>query len=238
MKRVLGAAAVVALLSAVGGTARAALITSPGQVSGPAQAVTFQQFSGSTTYLTNPVQVGPPGGIGITLSSTDPTNSFIGDSPLGPYTLGFNGQLTNAGQNGFVALNSIDPNTFEFTGTLTFQFSRPVSQVGAFLNYFSLDANNTPNGPDVVITALAADGSALESFDLNQLAPIIALGANDEELFRGIARNQADIAAFQISNQLVATNELIFSQAVPEPATLTLVGLGVLGLLIRRFAKR
>jgi hypothetical protein len=233
VKRILSAAACLALLAAAAGTARADLITSPGQLSGLTQTVTFSPFSGSTTFLNNPVAVGP----GITLSSSDPANSFVGDSPAGPYDLGYNGQLTNTGQHGFVALNSVDPNTFEFTGMLTFRFSSPVSQVGAFLNYFSPNPGDLPNGPDVFITALAANGSVLESYDLNQLAPVLTAGGTDQEAFRGIARRQNDIAAFQLSNQFVATNEVAFATEVPEPSTLALAGLSVLSLLGYRWRR-
>jgi hypothetical protein len=237
--------AAIASLLAAAGAARADLITSPGQISGATQTLGFGQFSGGTTFLDPsqpPLQVGGPLGENITLTSSDVTaSSFVGFSPGGPYLVGNNGQFSTGGPSGtgFVGLNSIDSN-FLFTGTLTLRFnSGPVSAVGAFLNY------STPNnGPDVIISALDANNNVLQSFDLNQLAPINTPGGTDQEAFRGIVSATANITSFTISNEFAAVDTVTFSRSVPqadatvipEPGSLVLLGAGL--VLLAGYARR
>jgi hypothetical protein len=199
----------LALLLGGVGQARATFVTDSSGFSSP-QVIDFSQ-SGSFTFTPGPVLIGSPVGQNITWSSTD-GYAVIGN---GGYGLGSNG-IWDSGRNGYTGLNAS-------VGDMTFSFnSGPVSAVGGFINY-------APGvGPDLIITALAADGSVLESYDINQLAPISTPGQYDAGAFRGIIRPTADIAAFRVSNEVAVLDNLTFSQpapnAVPAPSTLAMLG--------------
>lgn len=229
--------AVVLLLGFVD-AAQAELITTPARFRSPSQVIDFSQFGGSfMDFSSQPIPIGGLVGEMVTASSTD-TASVIGNDV---YLLGTNGQWT-AGRNGFVGLNSVDLMSGQLTGDLTFRFlGGPVAQVAALLNYLP-----DPQSPPVTIAALDGGGNVLELFDLTQLGGINTPAGIDTGAFFGISRQEADIAAFRVSNQFVVVDDLTFSRTtalqageVPEPSTLALVGvLGVSGMAVRWWRRR
>ncbi len=203
--------------------AAATLVTSAASLGSPTEVVDFSQFTGPSSFGPGPVQVGGLIGEDIVWSSSNSTvqgGATIGDSL---YNIIPNGSW-NSGRVGFVGLNAP-------TGTMLLEFAQPVSAVGALLNY------SAGLGPDVIISALASDGSVLESYDINTLAPISTPGMLNVGGFRGIVRSTADIYGFQVANSAVVLDDLTIGPAVPEPSSVMLMSVGLLavaGVNLRR----
>ena len=111
----------------------------------------------------------------------------------------------------FAASSSGDNPTDRF---LNFSFNTgPVSSVGGFINYCTGPFTGCAN-TDVTITAIASDGSILESYNLLVDAPVAPEGE-----FRGIVRPSNDIAAFRISSSgtFFALDDLAFNEINQTP---------------------
>jgi hypothetical protein len=197
--------------------AQATFVTSAAAFGSPTQIIDFSQFSGPSSFGPGPVQVGGLVGANVVWSSSNSTTqggAVIGDSL---YNIIPNGSW-NSGRVGFVGLNVT-------TGTMLLKFNGPpVGEVGAFLNY------SAGSGPDVIISALASDGSVLESYDVNTLAPISTPGMLNAGAFRGITRPTADIFGFQVANSAVVLDNLTFGASSPEPSSVMLFSVGLLAL--------
>lgn len=197
--------------------ARADLVTSSAQFISPS-VIDFSQFAdASGLQTTGPVQVGALAGVDVVFTSTNVDGAILGS---GPYGLGDNGQW-DANQT-FAGLN-VDASGFDGY-TMMFQFnSGPVADVGGIMNYATFAGSGFG---DVILSALAADNSTLEAWDLSVLAPILTPNGIDDGAFRGIVRPQADIFGFAVSNSAVAITDLTFSSQVvptPEPGSLLLL---------------
>lgn len=106
----------------------------------------------------------------------------------------------------------------------------PVNFVGGFMNY-------TPDlerirFKEARISALDAEGNILESYDLMTDAPISTPNMNNAGEYRGIQRAQVDIHAFELSNGVIAIDDLTFNResntVIPEPSSLFLFLFGFL----------
>lgn len=109
-------------------------------------------------------------------------------------------------------------------GSITASLGGGYGLVGGFINY-------APGNGVARIEALAADGlTVLESYDLTALAPITTTGTNEGD-FRGISRAQSDIHFMRLSGAFILIHSLEVGDAagqLPEPLSLSLVGLGLL----------
>lgn len=201
--------------------ANAALVTSD-IISSPV--VIDFSTQATVSAVTGPVQIGSLVGQDVTVQTVD------GSSQL--YT-NYNGWgLTSNGTWGtpqtYVGSNSTSGLRFSFNGG-------PVSQVGGFINY-------APNSPHLVITALDAGLNVLETYDITNLADIVTPGGLNAGAFRGIVRQTADIAFFEVSALAPVLDNLTFSSngGTPPPSTSTPVptmsiyalALTTLGLLL------
>ena len=151
---------------------KAALITDSSSIPSPNLLIDFEQFGPGSTKTNGPVQIGDVIGENVIWSTT----TAFGPSVIGSvdYGLGVNGYWRVP--KTFVGLNSSP-------GTMLFEFiDLTVSAVGGFINY-------APGADfDVLLEALDVNGNVLESYNINQLAPISTPGATNQGAFRGILR--------------------------------------------------
>ncbi len=191
--------------------AGASLITSATSVLPPSSTIDFSQFggfeSGGDGYQgTGPIQIGDLVGEDVQWSSSTPEAVVF--SGFGRYGLGMeNGNgYWDVTRQGFSGLNAPEPNW------MTYEFASPVAGVGGFVNYWPGD-----NPSSVVIEALAADGTVLESHDLLTEAPISTPGQVDAGAFRGIARSSVEIKAFRVWNGWLVLDDLTFTRTPAPP---------------------
>lgn len=208
-----------------------AAVAAIGLLSIPGEATLVHSLPGGTVVPMPPVdhlnlfdptpQVFGPG---ITWSSTNLVDQ--GGSLFG-YTGGY-----GFGANGFWD-GSLGPmaGLNDDSGTMAFRFSTPVRGVGGFINHFPNDRTPT------TIAVYRADGHS-ESFSFNldfgfpvplpdDNNPGTGVGANQGR-FLGFTESQPSIIAFTLSGNFVAITDLTVDGVVPEPASGTLIGLGLL----------
>lgn len=195
-------------LYVAGSVASASLLTSSAGIQ-PTTTIDFSQFT-TASWTSSSVDLG--GGVSVLGIGGDLYFSWNG------WGLGSNGSWTGTGRNGYVGINN--PYAMEFS------FTAPVSAIGGFMNYAS-------GYTTIVIEALGSSGQVLESYDIDQLAPI-STSVNNDGAFRGISRVTADIYGYRLTSGAVVVDDLTYT-AVPEPASVMMISLG--GLLITGYRR-
>jgi len=177
----------------------------------------------------NPATVGPfTFGSGVTFTNPVPNPPLgngvvIGDFSLGIATFGLTtgGVITSAANvpfgSAFMGLNSNAPGPIEFT------FASDMLNVGGYVS-------GLPGGV-VTLTAYDAGNNLLESTTVATV-PVGSWPTN----FIGLQRSEG-IRRIELNASTLVLDGLTF-EAIPEPSTLTLAGLGLFGLLAYGWRRR
>tara|TARA_R110002126_G_scaffold150368_11_gene296626 strand:- start:3818 stop:4489 length:672 start_codon:yes stop_codon:yes gene_type:complete len=219
--------ALVSLVIAASGFANATLITTDVGYTGPGLDLTdFEtgsyNFTFGPEFLTGGITfIAAPGGGG-----NSGQGSVIGQ---GSYGLAGNGSF--GGDAVYIGVDS-------GTGYADLIFDTEISFFGAYMNYAP------GSGDNAFISALDDLGNVIETWDLTTFAPISTPGGFNEFQFRGIDLGNDTFKTFRFGGSyllLAATADgapvAPIVNDIPEPATLVIFALGLLGLTARRLKK-
>jgi hypothetical protein len=218
----------IALVPAI---ASATFTTQPTQ---GAKSITFDEHPNQEVTL-GPVTLTADSGSLVSFTATNQFGS-AGFSGVG-YGLGDNGAWLN-GAYSFAWVNGSEDGGYSSGMTFTFM-SAPVSFVGGLMNYIPGEGVYH-DARAVSIIALDSNGGIIESYGLEEAAPIRTPGQLNAGEFRGISRSAADIYAFRIQGAAVVRS-IAFSSStspVPEPTTWAMFACGLAGLCLINRVKR
>jgi hypothetical protein len=214
------------LILCLGSSANATLITTDVGYSGVGLDLTSYQ-NGNYNFTFGPVVL--PGGITFTAAPGGGGNSGLGSViGQGSYGLGSNGSF--GGDAVYIGVDSA-------TGYADLTFSSAVSSFGAYINYCPSCV-----GDNTFISALDEFDNVLETWDLSVSAAISTPGGFNDFRFRGIDLGASSFSKFRFGGNyilLAATPDGSPDgrPTVPEPSTLAIFALGIMGLISRRFKK-
>ncbi|MCW8833151.1 MAG: PEP-CTERM sorting domain-containing protein [Colwellia sp.] len=217
--------ALVGLVFSISGIANAGLMTTDAGYAGPTLDLTAYQ-NGSYNFTFGPEVL--PGGITFTAAPGGGGNSGQGSViGQGGYGLGANGSF--GGDAVYIGVDS-------GTGYAELTFDTEVSVFGAYMNY-------APGfGDNAFISALDEFDNVLETWDLTVSGPISTPGGFNEFEFRGIDLGNDTFKTLRFGGNyllLAATADGNpdgggGNNTIPEPSTLAIFALGIMGLASRR----
>ena len=201
-------------------SAQAALVTSlPGGTVIPMPAIGY--------FGPGPQNFGP----GITWSSTNSSNQ---NGSVFGYTGGYSFLTNGYWDSGIGPMAGLNDSYFFYgvTDTMTFAFSTPIAGVGGFINY--VPDGSTPT----VISAYDSNNILIENATLS----FSTGGGVNTGSFYGFLEGSPNISYFTLTDNYIGITDLTTSDpsAVPEPATMLLLGSGLLGMGVyarRKFKK-
>ncbi len=197
ISRLIGKSLLITALSFASVSYAGTLITDSGQMPGVDGIVDFADKP--FQFTAGPEQVGAAIGEDIIFTSSSPFSGFSS----GLYGLVENGIWGQGFTYAFINFGSGSYVRFAFK-------DGPVSAVGGFVNYAVCgDDIGCGSGPFSIRT-YDSQMNLLDQFTVSNDAPISTPGALNDGAFRGIVRNSADIAVFEIEGGAGVIDDLTF----------------------------
>lgn len=204
------------------GSAQAALITDSSDLVGSTTTIDFSQFVGNEyNEINGPINIGTSTEEVLASTRHDPLTLWLTNIDWG---LSGNGTW-GSGRDGFLGTRSADTKNVNPI-KIVFE-SGNISGFGFFMNY--LTDSNTIDG-SVSLSAYTSGATLLEKFIINPTGAGISTSGSNNGAFRGIQRDTADISYIQLTGFNAVFDDFQFTRAVPEPASIALLLVGLAGI--------